>query len=176
MDKWLNRVIDGLGKAGIFFASLSILGMFIPIAAGAISRYIFNKPFNWIDEYGGALMIPCIFLSLLYVLRKDKHIRVNIIVSRLPHKVAVYLGMFNSLLTAGYATFLCLEGIRMTKELIHYNVGYMNFEVPMYVPIMCIPIGAGMFGLGCIALFISQLRAEILGAVEEKNSNEGKIW
>ena len=164
--KLLDRVIGGMGIAGLVCAAFGILAMCIPIAVGTISRYLFLKPFNWIDEYAGALMIPVFFMSLLYVLRVDKHIRVGLVADRLPKKIVSFLGLTNSLLAAAYGAFLCYEGLRITLALYRDNAGYINFELPSFLTAMFIPIGTGLFSLGCLALFISNLRTLLTSSVK----------
>ncbi len=166
---FIRRIIDKIGIVGAAFAGLCLLVMAFSVAAGALSRYVFNKPFNWVDEFAGALLIPLFFLPLLYVLILGRHIKVNLIANRLPRKLMPYILIINSLLALIYGGFLFSEGLRLTQQLIQYEVDFFVFNLlPQFVFAIFIPIGAGMFCLGLLALLVSQVRELVLKSAEAK--------
>ncbi|GEM_PF-3377228 len=172
---FVRRMVDRIGIVGAAFAGLCLLVMAFSVAAGAISRYVFSVPFNWVDEFAGALLIPLFFLPLLYVLILNKHIKVSIIANRLPRKLMQYILIINSLLALMYGGFLFKEGLRLTQQLVQYEVGFMVFNLlPQFVFAIFIPIGAGMFSLGLLTLLVSQVRELVLKSAEGKLSERSE--
>ena len=166
---FIRRLIDGIGIVGAVSAGLCLLVMAFSVCVGTISRYAFNKPFNWIDEFAGGLLIPLFFLPLLYALILGRHIKVNIVVDRLPRKLVSYALIINSLLALIYGGFLFSEGLRLTQQLIQYETRYVTFDLlPQFAGAIFIPIGSGIFCLGLLALLVSQVRTLILKSAEAK--------
>ena len=85
----------------------------------------------------------------------------SIIFDRLPVKVRAYLWVLNSLLAAAYAGFVVVQGLDLVSKLIKRNVNYMIMGVPEAAAAISIPIGAGLFGIGCLALLVKQVLALI---------------
>lgn len=154
-----NRLLDGIAKGSIVFAGFIILVVSCVVATGALSRYIFSAPLAWMEEFAGSMMIPIFFLPLLYVLTKDRHIKIKLLTDHLPVKARSFLLLTSSLLALAYAGFVTYEGLRLVQKLIHYNANYVMIAAPQAVSAVLIPVGMGIFGLGCLALLIKQIRA-----------------
>ena len=165
---WLDNAIDILGKLGAIFAGICLLTMTLGISAATISRYLFNRPWRITEEFSGALLLAVFFMALLYVLVLGRHIRVTIIFDRIPAKIRAYLLIINSLLATAYAGFIVGEGFRLVNQLIEYRVRYMMMPIPEALGAIVIPIGMGLFGLGCLTLLIKQALALILKSTEVK--------
>lgn len=163
---WMDTVINVLGKVGAVCAGLCLVIMTIIMSAATISRYVFMTSWRFTEELTGFLLLAVFVMALLYVLVLGRHIRVSIIFDRIPVKVRAYLWVMNSVIAAAYAGFIVGEGIRLVNQLIKYNVKYMTMPVPEAVGVVSIPIGAGLFGLGCLAILVKQVLALILKSYE----------
>ena len=129
----LSRVAEVVGKVGAVGAGIGLVFMSLGVASGAISRYVFNNPLNWTEEFAGGLMIPLSFLPLLYVLILGKHFRVGIIANRFPRRVRDILLIVNSLLALAYGGFIVYEGVRLTQEHIYRQINYIFLPLPKIV-------------------------------------------
>ena len=153
----MDTVVDILGKIGAVAAGMALVVMTVLMASSTIARYLFGFSWHITEELTGLLLLYIWVMALLYVLVLGRHIRVSIIFDRLPTKVRAYLWILNSLLAAAYAGFIVGEGLRLLNELIKYNVKYMIMSIPEAVGAVSIPIGAGLFGIGCLAMLVKQV-------------------
>lgn len=165
---WMENAIDILGKFGAVCAGTCLLAMTLGISAATISRYIFNRPWRFTEEFSGGMLLVVFFMALLYVLVLGRHIRVSIIFDRIPAKIRAYLLVTNSLLAAAYAGFIFGEGLRLVNQLIEYRVRYIMMPIPEALSAISIPIGIGLFGLGCLAMLAKQVFALFSKSTEVK--------
>lgn len=109
------------------------------------------------EEFAGAMLLGTFYLGLLFVLVLDKHISVDIVFNRLSTKARSCLWVVNILLAILYSGFLFWEGVRLVGRHIGDNVKFMTMPVPLAAISIFIPLGAGFFGLGCIARLVKQI-------------------
>jgi len=62
-DSWLNTL-------GRMIGVLCTIAIILTLAAGVISRYVFNQPFFWTDEVARILLIWSIFIGAAMGFRK----------------------------------------------------------------------------------------------------------
>lgn len=97
----LNRTDSFLGKLVLgmaIFAGFLTLAMTLIICYSVIVRYFFNISIEWAIEYSEYLIYINVMLATPWVLKIDKHVRVDIISQILPLKVQRGLSIFISLL------------------------------------------------------------------------------
>ncbi len=157
----MDKVVDILGKIGAVAAGIALVVMTILMASSTIGRYLFGFSWHITEELTGLLLLYVWVLGLLYVLVLGRHIRVSIIFDRLPAKLRAYLWVFNSALAAAYAGFVVGQGMALVREHLKYNVHFTISGIPEAVASISIPIGAGLFGIGCLALLVKQVIALI---------------
>lgn len=83
----LNGTVTFINK---IFAALSAICLFIltaMIALSVVTRYFFNAPIIGVDEISGYLNVAIGFLAIAYALQAGKHVRVDVVTSRLSLKV-----------------------------------------------------------------------------------------
>ena len=153
----MDTVVDILGKIGAVAAGMALVVMTILMASSTIARYLFGFSWHITEELTGLLLLYIWMLGLLYVLVLGRHIRVSLVFDRLPVKLRAYLWVLNSILAAAYAGFVVGQGIALVSEHIQYNVHFTISGIPEVAATISIPIGAGLFGIGCLALLVKQV-------------------
>lgn len=86
--------------AGIVLVAL-VLGTFF----GVFARYIFNKPFNWLEEMQLAAMVWISFLMAGVCFRRGGHVAIEIVVDSLPQKAQRVIEIFIAVIV--YAVLIC---------------------------------------------------------------------
>ena len=89
------------------------------IGASVAMRYFANAPFRFTEELIGLLMTTAFFLALPLVTLKAEHVRVQIVVTFLPHRVrrvvAVVAGLFGAAFCIWFVA-LCLPWLEFAFE------------------------------------------------------------
>lgn len=144
----LERMILILAQAAIFIM------MFI-ITADAVSRYVFHQSIIGVYEFTERyLMISAIFLSMSYVMKVDGHIKLDLLIDRLPKKVSKFFNLIFLLLGAAFVFCIGYQGTVMTYDAWMNNVvGTGLIPWPVWLSYIWVPIGAYLFTLRLLLQF-----------------------
>ena len=146
-DSWLNT----LGRTIGIICTISII---LTLAAGVISRYVFNQPFFWTDEFARILLIWSIFIGAAMGFRKGTstaHIGMDYFVSLLskkPKKIALgfmwMVNMFFCILILFIGISFFIRTITFRTSALDISKGFIH---------ICLPI----FGILMLVFLINQL-------------------
>jgi len=143
-----DRLIDGLAYStgGIF------LFIMIAVTADVCSRKLFGAPIQWVDEVAGYLLLYASFLGAAWLLKKEGHVSVDVVVERLNPRAQACLHMILSILIAALCLVMTYVGALTTLDLYRRGVFTVSFlEAPLALLVAVIP-------LGFLLLFIQFLR------------------
>jgi TRAP-type mannitol/chloroaromatic compound transport system permease small subunit len=96
----LSRLIDGLNEKIAGFVSWALLAAVLICAGNALIRYIFNTSSNAWLEIQWYLYAAMFMLATAYTLKRDEHVRIDVIVGRFSRRTQVWIDLF------GFAFFL----------------------------------------------------------------------
>jgi TRAP-type C4-dicarboxylate transport system permease small subunit len=154
-------VLSGYLQAGIIFF------LMVMLLAEVLTRYILRSPLSIADEMGGYLLVAITFMGLAYTWKEKGHVRVSLLISRLPDKFGRQLRFIMLIL----ATVFTLPLIKACYDLISDSLLFESrsgswLRTPLAYPQTILLIGASM-------LFL-QLVAEIIKAIIAMNKSEEK--
>jgi TRAP-type C4-dicarboxylate transport system permease small subunit len=157
----VTDVLSGHLQAGIIFFLMVLLLIEV------LTRYILRSPLSIADEMGGYLLVAITFMGLAYTWKEKGHVRVSLLISRLPDKF-VHLLRFITLILA---TVFTLPLIKACYDLISDSLLFESrsgswLRTPLAYPQTILLIGA-------ILLFL-QLVAEIIKATIAMSKSEVK--
>ena len=162
--KLIEKVTDVLSghlqAAIIFFLMVMLL-------IEVLTRYILRSPISIADEMGGYLLVSISFMGLAYTWKERGHVRVSLLTSRLPDKLANLLRFITLIL----ATLFTLPLIKACYDLISDSLLFESrsgswLRTPLAYPQTVLLIGAVMIFL--------QLIAEIIKSISAVNNSEEK--
>lgn len=83
--------------------SFSLSGILIWVAtalvtANVVGRYFLRSPLAWVIEVTQYILVWFTFLSVAWVLRSDRHIKVEVLTTHLPRRVQIILDLFSDLI------------------------------------------------------------------------------
>lgn len=94
----LSRFIDGLNEKIANTVSWALLAAVIICAGNALVRYIFNYSSNAWLEIQWYLYGAMFLLAASYTLKRDEHVRIDVIVGRFSRRTQVWIDLFGYLL------------------------------------------------------------------------------
>jgi C4-dicarboxylate transporter DctQ subunit len=158
----VGRFMDRLTKFGLVFDWLidwfaySTGGIFIfimiAVTADVTSRKLFGAPIQWVDEVAGYLLLYATFLGAAWLLKKEGHVSVDVVVERLNPRAQACLHMILSLLIAALCLVMTYVGVLTTLDVNRRGVFTVSvLEAPLALLVAVIP-------LGFLLLFIQFLR------------------
>ncbi len=158
IGKWLDQLnywLSWVGGIMIVMAMLLIFG-------DVVSRYIFNKPAMSIYYYSEYILLYSTFLAAAYVLKIDRHIRVDVLYNFLSEKTQTILLVFSDFFGLLYTLFL----LWLSSEMVYtaFERG-AKFSTPMehyqYPVLMVIPFGCVLLSLQWIRRINKNIHALI---------------
>ncbi len=160
-----NKIVDYM----VIFAGILLLFSMLSICAEVISRYLFNFPFGWVTEICEYSLVYITFLVAAWILKQEKHIKMDLVFNRLNPKLQSSLNIWTSILNAIVCFILFLFGIRVTWELLstHYFTPTI-LEIPKFIIVAIIFIG-------CFTLFVQFLIRSFNFIYDKNNQSSDKI-
>ncbi|MDR0475869.1 MAG: TRAP transporter small permease [Treponema sp.] len=147
-------VAGALEKAIEWLAAILFFFILLVSLAQVFFRYVLNSPLVWSEEMARYLGIFMIMLATSNAIKRNAHIGIDVLSSRLPASVQKPLRIFCYLMSMFVMGFLAFYASRLMKR---------NFFTP--TPAMRIPIGIPYFCM-TFSCYVSALVA-LLMAVEE---------
>lgn len=125
------------------------LSMTVVILLQVFFRFVVYVPFPWSEECARYLMIWMGMLGSVVALRQGRHIGVRVLVEKLPGRTYDLVAPLIQLSMILFLAVIFREGI--TLALFNSTQNSPAMEIPMLIPYLAIPAGAGMMILGLFA-------------------------
>lgn len=171
---FLNRLIVGLANLSMAVAALGVLVMCVLVTGAVVVRYIFNWPVVWVPEIVGYLMVALVFLALGEAMLAGRHIRIDLVVGRLPRRVRNIVELVTLTLSVGVAGFFAWHGVNTMLRSLDYGrrdaFGALN--LPLWIPQTALPIGLSVLTLVVILLACRKLREVLHGSDSDDTESE----
>jgi TRAP-type C4-dicarboxylate transport system permease small subunit len=152
----LNRSIDALavGLEKLLGAALivAVLYNFVNV----VGRYIVGRTFISADEVQIYIMVYIAFLGAAVATWRRLHLRMDVLVHRMPERVQVALGLLELALVVLLAGFVLYVSSGYVKQMAGLDARSQNAGIPMWIPHSAIVIGFGLIAV-LSALQIIQL-------------------
>ena len=119
----------------------------------AAGRAFFDHSYFWAEEAVRFLIIWAFFLTLGAAGRNGYHIRTDLVVAALSHRMRVVVAGLAALVGIAFSAILFWGSIPQIQR--YYSLGMLsesNMELPMWLVFMALPIGALFFGIYYIRL------------------------
>ena len=148
VDAYFDRFLD----IQAFAACVMLIFMMLLTCYEIIARYIFQTSPAWVLEICEYILLYVTFLGAAWLLKKDGHVKVDIVFSLLSLRsrwivtiIICVLGALASLFITWYGTVSALDHFRRGIEVIQ------TLNTPKWILLLIIPLGSLM-------LFIQLLR------------------
>ena len=139
----ITRIFDGIIDLCVAFAAVLVLLITLGIASDVTLRFFFNRPIWWMIEVVEYALLWITFLLAAWVLRREKHVKMDIVLKRLKPTVQSLVNIITSVLSA--IAFLVLTWFAAAITWESFKMGYVDYAAlkPPLAPIqVIIPIGS----------------------------------
>ena len=108
-DRLVARASEGVAAA-LVVVEVAIL------FAGIVARYGFGRPLIWTDEVAGVLFLWLVSLGAVIALRRAEHMRMTVLVARLPVRVQGVVARLSALIVIVFTVMLIVPGLAYMAE------------------------------------------------------------
>lgn len=122
--------------ANVLIASISLL-----ILAEVILLFFFGKPIRWVIEVTEYMLVFITFLAAAHLLKHERHIRFDLIISQLKGKRLITFEILNSSIGLIVCAIICYASAHTAFDLMARGIKTeTHLEIPRYLLISIIPI------------------------------------
>lgn len=136
-----NRILNVF----VFLAGLLLWGQMIIVNIEVVSRYL-GHPTTWVSEISSIMILWIPFMVAAWILKRDGHVRMDLLIQRISQKSQVVLNMITSAI--GVVVMLIISVVAFKTTI--YWIGYKT-PTPLMLPrapiIGIIFIGSLMFAI-----------------------------
>jgi C4-dicarboxylate transporter DctQ subunit len=134
----LNKMYRRLIKLGALIAGILLLFLMVSVTVEVAFRYFLGRPTSWVMEICGYILLFIPFLVAAWVLRRDGHVRMDLVLSIMSPKARSFVNAITSFISALICLVLTWYGIKVT---IYFSkLGYKTPTVLMLPKSMIIAI------------------------------------
>ena len=168
--KKLTQIFDSILNIGGGLACGLMVTVMLLTSVKVFFRYVLREGLLGVDQISGTLLLYITFLGGAWVLRREEHVTIDLLVTRLSPKVQRWLNIGNSIIGALICLILTLYG---TMEVVYsWQKGILipaEIEIPRVVNLAVIPLGSLFLWIQ----FMRRARRHLRGGEAERiNTNE----
>jgi len=153
--RFIEAVSDMVSGALMGWLILLLMCM---ILVEVLTRYILLSPLSIADEYGGYMLVAITCIGLAYTWKEKGHVRVELLINKLPEKVRDWLRLITIIMSTVFALVLIKASYELVADSHLFGTRSGSWlRTPLIWPQMVLIIGA--------ALLFIQLIAELIKAV-----------
>ena len=151
IDNLLERagvVCDRIVEFLAVLAALVIIGLVGILCYEVLMRYAIHNPPAWVWEVSECMVYLIAFLGAAWLLKKNGHVSVDILYTRLHPKTKALIGMATSAVGMIICLIITWSGIGITVDHFHAGIiipGYL--DIPKAPLLLFIPIGCFMLSI-----------------------------
>ena len=122
--------------------------MMVLVLVEVFMRYVLNQPPMIADEFSAYMLVAICLLGLAYTWKERGHVRISILISRLPPRVSSWLRLTGLVLAFAFSVGLSHASysfVALSFKLHIHSATWLHF--PLQGPQMTIPIGFGLLSL-----------------------------
>lgn len=144
--------MDGIRTLGVWaergLAAVEDWAMAALLAAAAclglfqiVLRYIFAIGFDWVEAYLIVFVVYAAFIGASVAVRRHIHVRLEVVVDRLPERSRWVAYLVNHALCLFYTAALWLFGLQFTLQVMSFGQVNILSDLPEWVHYVCVPLG-----------------------------------
>lgn len=134
-----DRIVDSMA----ILAALIVLFVMVAVGVEVIMRSFFDRVTRWVLEISEYSLLFVTFLGAAWVLRRERHVRMDIVLNLFSPKSQSLINFFTAILCTIVCLIITWFGGRVTWD--YFRSGYYfstPLETPQYLILVIIPIGA----------------------------------
>jgi len=143
----LNRSIDALAAGLEKLLGAALIAAVVFNFVNVVGRYILGRTFIAADEVQIYIMVYIAVLGAAVATWRRMHLRMDVLVHRLPRRLQAALAATELVLVVGLAAFVLYVSSGYVKQMAGLDARSQNAGIPMWIPHSAIVIGFGLIAV-----------------------------
>jgi TRAP-type C4-dicarboxylate transport system permease small subunit len=151
---------DVVAQICLSVGAAALLATILICGINVARRYLFDDPWGWAEEAMVYLMIVTVFLSCVTVTWEGRHMRLEMVVERLPRAIRPAAAYLAALIAAGTLLMLAVVSFHVVAMLYGFGQQSDTLRLSMWIPQSLVIICFGLSGaLIVLRLVVFGIRA-----------------
>jgi C4-dicarboxylate transporter DctQ subunit len=144
-ERLINGLLRGINKLSWLGETLAEVGtcvLAVVVIWGVVLTYVFKSSDIFSVEMSEYLLVFICFISIPYILREGRHVRVDALVQLLSPKSRWRVELIASILAMGFCVLVVWKAAGVT--LLNYQRGFRSaslVSLPLWIPYLIITLG-----------------------------------
>ncbi|MFD1032550.1 TRAP transporter small permease [Metaplanococcus flavidus] len=149
---WLDRHIEEVLL--VLFSTIMVAVIFMQV----VMRQLDNS-LSWTEELARYCFIWLVYIGISYGVKKDRHIKVDVLLLMLKNKGKIILTIIANLLFIAFAIFVIRYGFDIAMQLLSFGQKSPANQIPMGLIYLATPIGMGLTLIRLIQNLVKHIKA-----------------
>lgn len=151
------RAIDRLALGCAYLSGMLFVLAALYLTVDVIGRRFFGVSSGMVDEFSGYALLAGGLFSLGYTLRRGQHVRVDILLHKMPKPVRITLNFAALLLMALFGLLFSIYSWRLALESYEMQARAVSFiGTPLVIPQALMALGFCVLTLQAIAMLLTR--------------------
>jgi TRAP-type C4-dicarboxylate transport system permease small subunit len=172
--KRFMEILDQISRYLAMGGGWVVLGLALLIAIDVILRKVFNLSVQGTDEIGGYVMAVACAFGFSYGLAKRAHIRLNLVLPRLPASIQAFANVVAYLILTSFGYMMFWQILDLLFESIRLKaIAPTPLKTPQAIPQLLCALGLAYFALQLTVYMIRALILLVSRNISELNTSFG---
>lgn len=145
-------------RLATYVSGIGILSVMTILIVDATLRTIFAKPLLWVIDISEIILAWIVFAAFAYALITGAHVRMTILVSRLPSRLRSGCDIFANLMGIGFFALLTYLAVPyFWKSFLIQEIPMAAVETPVWLGKLAMPVGMSLMFVVFLLRFIRSL-------------------
>lgn len=137
-----SRAFDALLSIGAVLSGALMIGIMLVVCLKVFFRYVLGYGWMGVDQLSGIMLLYLTFLGAAWVLSRDEHVTIDVVLTYLPPPVQRVLIIVNSIICAAVCLLVCIyAGLEVYGSLHRGVLVAAELVIPRAVYLAVIPVG-----------------------------------
>lgn len=144
----LTTMFDSTVDLFSILAGMLLVFVMLAVCAHVVLRYFLGRPTIWVVEISEVILLYITFLGTAWLLRREGHVKIEILLGRLHPRTQAWLNIMMSAIGAIICLVVVWYGVQVTWQFFHRDVLTPTvLALPRAWIIAIIPIGSFLLAL-----------------------------
>jgi C4-dicarboxylate transporter DctQ subunit len=149
-------------------ASVLLVALFLFVVFSVVSRE-FGLETNFSEEFTRYSIIMMVFIGAGFVLMRDRHVKMDLVLNKFPPMVKEICHISVSLASCFLMAVVLWAGFQMWSMAYQWNlVSETDLRIPLWIPQFSIPLGAGFLFLQSLSELLASMLSVVRNRLNEK--------
>ncbi len=170
----VTRIAQPIARWAALLCGWALMAVVALICIEIVARKLFNSSFQGVDEIGGYVMAVLSCTGFAYALVTNSHVRVDLLIARLPRSAQAIANILAMVILAGIAVFIVMRGTVVLQETLEFgSVSTSPLQTPLWIPQSLWLAGLVLFMLVAVAYAAHGLFLTLTGKTSVANMHYG---